>query len=451
MISPFKKAGLPPFPGLLKALGPGIIWMALAQGSSELIWWPYLIAKYGLAFLFLLLPACLLQYPVNHEIGRYTLATGETIFQGFARVSRPLALVLFFLMVLSFLWFGAFASAGGTALASLTGFPHGWSTRGQTLFWGYASIAVFLFALLVSKSVYRLIEKLMWGVALITVIGLVAACLDPAVTSRIPEFLKGLTVSSWPAGRPWDPADATKVLTAIAFAGLGGFWTLFYSYWIKEKGVGMAADPAVPSDSETDRLRWKQWSRFLRIDSGVGIFGNILTTLMTCLLAYALLFPHGILPEEYQIAVVQSRFFEVSWGVAGKILFLFVAAAFLADTWLATIDAVSRVYTDCVIHFFPKTKQWPERTLYRFFLILLTFVTCATMPLAQPGPLILLSAVIGFVGTILFTGALLLVNRRLLPSLLPKFARPGWGSFVGLMVSWGAYLALAIAYFWAVS
>ena len=34
-------------------LGPGIVWMALAQGSGELIWWPYIIAKYGLGFLFL--------------------------------------------------------------------------------------------------------------------------------------------------------------------------------------------------------------------------------------------------------------------------------------------------------------------------------------------------------------------------------------------------------------
>ena len=114
--------------------------MALAQGSGELIWWPYLIAKYGLGFLFLLIPACLLQYPVNYEIGRYTVLTGESIFQGFFRLHRKLALFLWFLMTLSFLWFGAFASAGGTALAALTHIPHGWSERGQTYFWSYLSI-----------------------------------------------------------------------------------------------------------------------------------------------------------------------------------------------------------------------------------------------------------------------------------------------------------------------
>src|SRR6185369_15123371 len=96
--------------------------------------------KYGLTFLFLLIPACLLQFPVIYEIGRYTLLTGESIFQGFIRLNRYFAFFLWILMTLSFLWFGAFAAAGGTSLAALTGFPAGWSPRGQTLFWGYASI-----------------------------------------------------------------------------------------------------------------------------------------------------------------------------------------------------------------------------------------------------------------------------------------------------------------------
>ena len=116
---------LPMFPGWAAALGPGIVWMALAQGSGELIWWPYVVAKYGLTFLFLLVPACFLQYPLTFEIGRYTLATGESIFHGFIRLHRGLGIVLWVLMTLSFLWFGAFASAGGTAPAALTHFPGG--------------------------------------------------------------------------------------------------------------------------------------------------------------------------------------------------------------------------------------------------------------------------------------------------------------------------------------
>ena len=161
VLAPYKTAPLPPLPSMLKALGPGVIFMALAQGSGELIWWPYIIAKYGLSFLFLLLPACLLQFPVTYEIGRYTVLTGESIFQGFIRLQRHFAFFLWILMTLSFLWFGAFAAAGGTSLAALTNFPAGWSPRGQTLFWGYASMAVFLFAILLSKVIYQLVEGFM--------------------------------------------------------------------------------------------------------------------------------------------------------------------------------------------------------------------------------------------------------------------------------------------------
>jgi hypothetical protein len=466
-LADYRKCDLPRFPGLIYALGPGVVWMALAQGSSELIWWPYIVAKYGLAFLFLLLPACLLQYPVNYEIGRYTLLTGESIFQSFIRMNRFFALFLFILMALSFLWFGAYASAGGTALAALTNFPSGWSVRGQTLFWAYLSIAVCFIAIFFSGVVYRLIEKLMWGVAVLTVIGLIWACLEPDVRFQIPSFLKGLFIPQWPKDHPWDPKDITKLLTAITFAGLGGFWTLFYSYWLREKGAGMASymghisgwmshrKERIPDagfvfgDNSENKKKWQLWRKYLGIDSSIGIFGNIFTTLMTCLLAYALLFPKGLVPDEYQIAVVQSQFFEVGWGAMGRVLFLLVAAAFLADTWLATVDAVSRIYTDFVYNFFPSAKRWPVRNWYFIFIIILTLITSVTMPLAQPGPLILISAVIGFIGTVLFTGALVYQNRWVIPKIVPQFAQPSRLSFVAISISWTAYLALAIAYFYA--
>src|SRR5262245_9328361 len=160
-LPPFKKAPLPPLPSMWRALGPGVIFMALAQGSGELIWWPYIIAKYGLSFLFLLLPACLLQFPVTYEIGRYTVLTGESIFQGFIRLNRGFAFFLWILMTLSFLWFGAFAAAGGTSLAALTNFPPGWTPRGPTLFWGYVSMFVFFFVFFLCFVVFLLFESFM--------------------------------------------------------------------------------------------------------------------------------------------------------------------------------------------------------------------------------------------------------------------------------------------------
>ena len=56
---------LPKMPGLWAMLGPAFVWAAIAQGSGELIWWPYFSAKYGLAFVGLLLPASMIQFFVN--------------------------------------------------------------------------------------------------------------------------------------------------------------------------------------------------------------------------------------------------------------------------------------------------------------------------------------------------------------------------------------------------
>lgn len=455
---------LPVFPGWLAALGPGIVWMALAQGSGELIWWPYMIAKYGLTFLFLLLPACLLQYPLTVEIGRYTLATGESIFHGFFRLNRGLGIFLWILMTLSFLWFGAFASAGGTALAALTGFPGEWSARGQTLFWGYMTIAIFFIALLLSPVIYTLIEWFMKCVATVTLVGMLWACIQPDVIAVIPKFLQGLIgpVAPWP--RAWDPADATKLLTAITFAGLGGFWILFYSYWLHDKGSGMAAHNVrltglmnktdeitvltgnIPEESTQNAVRWKQWLKYLRIDAIIGISGNILTTLMTCLLAYALLFPNGLLPQDYNLAVVQASFFEVAWGQFGRILFLVVAGAFLADTWLATVDAVARIQAEILHIIFPGSRRWSLKFLYYIIVCVLTLITCITMLFEAPGPLILLSAVIGFCGTVIFPVALYLLNYRLVPASTPAFIKPARGSAWLLWLSFCAYLILALLY-----
>jgi hypothetical protein len=434
---------MPPRPALIAALGPGVIWLALAQGSGELIWWPYIVAKYGLGFLFLLVPACFLQWPLNVEIGRYTLLTGESIWQGFVRLNRGFALALWALMALSFFWFGGFASAGGEAMAALTGFPSSLSAEARKLFWGYLSVAISFCALLFSRTAYVLIARVMTVVAAVTVAGLLLACLNAQVRAAIPAFLSGLFVPVWPEDRSWQSQDATQLLTAVSFAGLGGFWTLFYSSWLREKRAGMAAfmgrvtSPIsgrpeyiedagfVPSAEPELARRWRDWLRFLWADAGVGVLGNLVTTLATCLLAYALLFPERKIPSATTLVTHQAEFFAATWGDLGRAVFLLVAAAFLADTWLATVDAVARTHTEMVRAFVPRvTRAFSYRSTYYVWVVVLTGITCVTMAYQSPSTLILTSAVIGFLGTVTYTGALLVLNYRVLPRLVPDAAAP---------------------------
>lgn len=453
---PLRSVELPKFPGWTAALGPGIVWMALAQGSGELIWWPYLCAKYGLGFLFLLAPACFLQWSVSFEIARYSAFTGESIWRGFVRLHPWFAFPLWLLMAVTFLWFGAFASAGGTAMARLVPWPD-FDERGRSLFWGLLSIGLFAFALLTQRRTYQLIEKFMMATALVTVVGLVLTCFSAELRPFWPEFLKAI-VQPGKLARPWDPADTNQLLTAITFAGLGGFWILFYSFWILGKGVGVAGgnsdftggNGGVPDASDPELAsKGRSWRRFLVADSGIGIVGNLLTTLMTCFLAYAVLFPKGIVPDEWRLAAEQSKFFEVMWGPVGRTLFLLIAAAFLCDTWLSTADAVARVHLDMIRFYFFRNEAIDERRWYRVLILILTGITGMTMFGSQPGPLILLTALIGFVGTVTFTIALIFLVHGPFRRALPEELRPGRLSLALLIMSALAYAGLAVAYLWA--
>ncbi len=468
LMPPLTSKTLPPFPGLLAMMGPAVVWLALAQGSGELIWWPRLVAAYGEGFLFLLIPATLMQLPLNYAIGRYTLLTGESIWQGFIRLHRGFALALWVLMTVQFLWFGSWVTGGSTGLAHLLDFPAGWSQQSKTLFWSWLTIGILFPVLLLSPRIYKVIEVVMWIVALVAAGGLIVACCQPAVVSHLGPFLQGVLFPHFPPfqplPRPWDPADATPLLTALTFAGLGGFFTLFYSYWMREKGAGMAGHMGritspitgkpefiplsgfVPAPSPDLVRNWKKWKTYLLADSTVAIVGNIITTLMTCLLSFALLYPKGLVPKEWNLVVHQMHFFEVSWGPFGRFLFAVVAASFLSDTWLTTVDAVSRVHTDFLLSYFPPLRRYHPRVCYYTIAVLLTVITVVTMHWASPSQLIQVTAVIGFAGTVLFTGALLLLNHFWLPQFVPEPVRPTLKSAVPLAISWIGYLALAAIY-----
>jgi len=62
--------------------------------------------------------------------------------------------------------------------------------------------------------------------------------------------------------------------------------------------------------------------------------------------------------------------------------------------------------------------------------------------------LILLSAVIGFLGTVTFAALLYALNHRWLPRHLDLASCPQRWAAVGLGVAGVAYAALAIAYLW---
>lgn len=454
---------VPKPPPLWTLLGPAFIWASVAQGSGELIWWPYFAAKYGTALIGLILPASLLQFFVNQEVARYTALTGEGIWSGFKRVNRIYSIFLFVLAFVCFLWFGGYASAGGTALYNLTNFPAGAGERTGSLFWAYLTIVLFSAGLFFSKVVYKLIEKFMKIVIAVTLAGLLITIFQPQILSYVSTFLKALfnpLSVRFPAS--WNPADTPNLVTAIAYAGMGGFLNLMYSYWMRDKGVGMAkyfgrvtspitgkpeVIPAVGfkfSETLENRKNWRLWIRFLRADNLTAVLLNTFTLCLTTLLALAILNPRGEFPAGWRIAVVQARFFEVSFGAIGRSVFLIAAAFFLIDTWLGLADGVARQFADFTFSTFSFAKKKSFRFWYYLWLGWLVVVSSLTMLVAQPGTLINIAGVISIFAFVLFIPLLWRLNFRLMPKTFPAFSRPAKATEIMLGITWVFYLIVAI-------
>src|SRR4051812_35369533 len=105
---------------LRRILGPSVILAGIGVGSGEYILWPYITTNVGLGFLWAAVVGVTLQYFLNMEIERYTLATGETAVAGFARFWKPWGILFCIFAVVPNVWPG-WGTAGATILTYLVG------------------------------------------------------------------------------------------------------------------------------------------------------------------------------------------------------------------------------------------------------------------------------------------------------------------------------------------
>jgi hypothetical protein len=255
-----------------------------------------------------------------------------------------------------------------------------------------------------------------------------------------------------------------KIVTGIAYAGMGGYFNLLYAYWMRDKGAGMSrligrvTSPitgraeAVPGagyffvDTDENHRNWKNWLRYIRLDNGLAVTANGLTTLMMTLLGLAILNPSGAAPSGWRIAVEQARFLESVWGPFGRVLFLCIGFAFLGDTWVGLADGLSRKYADFFFSNFGWAKKWSYRRWYYLWLFFLAAVTIITIFLAQPGPLILIAGVVNIFAFTIFIPAFMYMNYFKIPKVFPKWVRPSALTMAALGVTWFIYLATAVWY-----
>jgi hypothetical protein len=454
-------ARVPPFLELFPVLGVGLIWACAAIGSGELQTWPYLTAKYGVTLVGLALPATLIQFWVNQEIGRYTLLTGEGIWVGFSRIGRGYTLFLALSMILSWIWFGSYVASGSLAVATLTNIPAGWTVQQQTLFWAYLVIAVFVLFLLLSRTMYGVVQIGAVIFLAVALSGMVLMIFQPQVIQVAPVFLRAFfnpLQARLPAN--FDPADSALLANAVAFAGMGGFFNLMFSYWLKEIGAGMAGyteplpglrgrQPAAQpvagyrfADTADNQKRYRGWFRAVRLANllavGLGVVGILLPTWLSWNLQ--------VTAGGWRMAIAQAEFMRFSWGPTGVAIFFVAAAAYLLDNWLILADSWSRMLADIVHTQFGRAQRWTMSRWYRLFLALAVIATVITVAVTQPATMFTLTAVAQLFGFALFCPALIYLNYVLLPRQLPRWARPRLPTLLMMVVVTLIYWGVAVWY-----
>jgi amino acid transporter len=212
------------------------------------------------------------------------------------------------------------------------------------------------------------------------------------------------------------------------------------SNWIRDKGFGMGKyvprivspitgeEEAAPSDTrytfpldEPNMARWQVWWRRANLEQFLS-FAVIaaIAIIVFSLVAYATVYGHPDLPDEsgFDFIQLESQVLDDVVGSWFGTLFLAVGAISLFAAALGIIDYVARLVADVVrTGYLPRSERWTESKLY--FLVVWSLIAFGTLILLagfdQPLVLVTISTVLGGFIMFVYSGLLIVTNRRHLP------------------------------------
>jgi hypothetical protein len=410
---------------LRKVLGPGVIAAGIGLASGEFILWPYITSQVGLVFLWAAVLGVVTQFFINMEIERYTLATGETALTGFSRYWRHWGLFFAVLTFLANAWPGWITSS-----ATMVTFIFGGGNVKLLAVLGLASIAI---ALTMATVVYTMVERIEFfkvGIILFFIVVAIATAISAEAWGALPDAVTNF--GRLPAGLP-----LALVLPALAFAGAGGGQNLVQSNWMRDKGYGMGvhvphlASPvtgepeAAPGtgytfrEDERNLARWKGWWEVANKEQLVSFVAiTIVTIALMSLLAYSTVL--GI-DGENNISFLEAEGNALmdTVGTWFGYLFWIIGATSLFAAALGIVDYTCRLVADVLkVSYLRDNDTWSESRIYFTLVWLLVAWSAVILLTIQSQPLILLiiSASIGGFMMFVYSGLLILINRRSLPA-----------------------------------
>lgn len=323
-----------------KWYGPGLMWMISSVGSGSVLFTPRVGAKYGFEFLWVALIIIFLMWVMIREVGRYSVVTGKTIFDGFRDVSGksqwPIWLIFLPQVLAAVVTIAGIAALTGSAL--MIALPGNQAV--------YASIAIILALILVVTGRYQVVERVASVMA-----GLLVAIViitSVRVFSSTDKFVQGLE-----PGFP-ESMDMQFVMPWLGFILAGAAGIMWFSYWVVAREYGgprLVAENVEKKEREeqmnqgsTGRL--KDWMSIMSNTAAIGVVGGGLVIICFLILGTELLKPEGIVPEGIDVAKDLSRLLSDVWGRAGFWMLIISITIALAGTILSNQDGWGRMFAD---------------------------------------------------------------------------------------------------------
>lgn len=360
-----------------RLIGPGLVAAATGVGAGDLVATLIAGSMFGYALLWAAVLGTLLKISLAEAVGRWALASGRTIFDGWSSLGPGWfggrlnwASVYFgvYVVVWGFVYGATAMTASALPVAALLdGTPLALDLKAWAMIFGVAGLVMVWF------NRYPVFEKVM--TALVAVMFVTVTALAVIVAPDLPALARGL-VPTLP------PGSAYYTLGLIG--GVGGTITLAaYGYWIGQKG-----------------WRGPAWMKVMRLDNRVGYAVTGVFVIAMLIVGAELLYAsnialaggeRGLLDLD---GVLRERF-----GDTVGILFLigFFAASFssLIGVW----QGVSLMFADFWAHLRGRSGD-PAATgeaspAYRGYLLWLTFPPMALLFMDRPFGLIVAYGALG--------------------------------------------------------
>lgn len=411
---------------LLQWAGPAVILGALSVGGFEAYHAGFMGAKLFVGIFWLYWVSSIAQLFLNQEIARYTMATGETVLQGFTRLGPPrlwawVSIVFCWLQVAWPAWITG-AAAGAAAVFGF-GTWQAWSV--------VALVAVFL-TFASSRYVYNTLEKIMYAAFIVANLGLAFFTVLMSSPAALGATAKGwVSVGLIPAG------ITLGMIGPFLLQPAGGFWNFWHTYWVRERGMGMGRyfgrvtglvtkpeeigrsgyifDADNPAEVEKFRgwLRINNWSLAIFFV----ILGGVFFTYFASAAGYSAKTIYNMeVPSGWKIAIVLSEIFKSAYGQIGFAFFGVILIFALFDSQFSIYDGIARMWADTFYLEHPKTLgRRPYRFWYFVVLGALVIYGLIGLTLQTPYFIWLLANWLGTAAQAYVTIMVLIINRRFLP------------------------------------